>query len=423
MNSASTRQQYRLLLPLMLFEILLIAATLPLWSGSSSFPAIPLLKLFVAIPSGADAILTFLLVLNCTATFFLVLLSNGHSPQTSTSKIIAALTFALLTGGTLVLLNQHRLQPWHWLFLVLSLQCLILRPERQEFSQRLTIASIYIFAGLSRLGPEIDSGMSREVLTNLLSQSGLTTAIRNQQLMTFGCIGMTLTEILAGVLLLAPKWRRAGVILAMTAHVILLIALGPWGLNHNNAVLIWNIFFIVAVPLLFWKKPTPATLASEAPIASPSESWMALTMNCCIVAFPLLGLIGISDNWPSWQLYSPRPEVVRLFVSQNAVPLLPEQISEYIDDPPPLQPWCPIRMDRWSLEATRSPIYPEDRFQLGVVAAILPDTIADGDFRIMIESAAEPAWWRRTTREISSVKELDELRATMFFSSAVRLPN
>ena len=421
MSAAGTRQHYRLLLPLMLFEILLIVSTLPLWTVASSFPAIPLLTLLVDVPVVADAILTFILTTSCGVTFFLVLLSNLQSAIATARRIRVFLVIAVLAGGTLTLLSQHRLQPWHWLFLILIGQFLLLKPERQRISQRLTIASIYFFAGLSRLGPEIDSGMSREVLTNVLSQLGLPTAIRNQQLMTFGCIGMTLVEILAGVLLLTARWRRSAVVLAMSAHVILLVALGPWGLNHNNAVLLWNTFFIVAVPVLFWGKPTPFTQATEAHDSSRPGNWMALTMNFCIVAFPLLGLFGISDNWPSWQLYSPRPEVVRLFVSQESVPLLPDELKRHVDDPPPLQQWCPVRLDRWSLDTTRSPIYPEDRFQLGVVTAVLQGNIADGDFRIIIESAAQPAWWRRTTRELRSFQELNELRQAMLLNTAARL--
>ena len=144
---------------------------------------------------------------------------------------------------------------------------------------------------------------------------------------------------------------------------------------------------------------------------SPATARLRLTA-ALIVLLPLSGLFGIADNWPSWQLYSPRPDVVRLYIDEVSVGQLPEHVQPFVGQPAPLDRWCPVRLDRWSLATTRAPLYPEDRFQLTVVRAVLQN-VPKAAVRITIESAESSAWWHRTTREINS-DTLDEFTANQF---------
>lgn len=423
MNSFHLRQLRSFLLPLMLFEILLVCLTFPLWVGTSQFPAIPFVSALVKLPAAVDGLVTVLLLLSCGGCFFAANSLGGIAPESNSQTLrrtrrwlIATLAF----GMTLVLLNQHRLQPWHWLFLLLSVQCSLLRVDCQLLTRRLTIASIYVFAALSRLGSGIDEGMSREVLVTLLDMVGLSAVTRSEGMLSMGCIAMTLMELLTGVLLLVPRLRKPGVMLALTTHASLLVALSPMGLNHNYAVLAWNLFFVVVVPLVFWEPGERTTAYDSVSETVVSTNRVASCMNILVVMFPIAGLFGFADNWPSWQLYSPRPDVVRLFIVEARAKSLPESLQKHIGQPSPLQIWCPVRLDRWSLQQTRSPIYPEDRFQLGIVAAILPTDIVDGEFRIEIESARWPKWWQRQRFEIVSHDELNRWRASMLLNTQSR---
>ena len=423
MHSVHQRQLRRFLQPLMLFEILLVFCTFPLWTGTGHFPVIPLVSFLAKVPVFVDGLFTVLLLLSCVACLWAAKRLGGSDEKFSNQiwrRIRTSLIAALVFGAALVLLNQHRLQPWHWLFLLLCVQCVVLRVEYQLLSRRLTIASIYLFAALSRFGSGIDDGMSREVLATLLNMGGLSAVARNEDMLSMGCIAMTLMELLTGVLLLMPRFRKPGVMLALATHASLLVALSPLGLNHNYAVLVWNLFFVIVVPVIFWESSRRSTESETITDSSVSAKRTACCLNIVVVVFPIAGLFGFADNWPSWQLYSPRPDVVRLFVVEARVKSMPESLQKHVGQPSPLQIWCPVRLDRWSLQETGAPIYPEDRFQLGVVAAILPTDIADGEFRIEIESAYRPQWWQRQRFEIESRDELSRWQTSMLLNTKPR---
>ncbi|MCP4509987.1 MAG: hypothetical protein GY826_26725, partial [Fuerstiella sp.] len=168
---------------------------------------------------------------------------------------------------------------------------------------------------------------------------------------------------------------------------------------------IWNAFFLIAVPTLFTDirpqdaKPSPASVRLR-------------IIAAVIVLFPLSGLFGIADNWPSWQLYSTRSDVVRLYIDEVSVGQLPEHLQPFVGQPEPLDRWCPVRLDRWSLATTRAPIYPEVRVQLTVVRALL-ENVPAAAVQITVESAQSPAWWHRIIREINA-DELDRFAQTEF---------
>ncbi|MFZ9092543.1 MAG: hypothetical protein ACO3FE_20900, partial [Planctomycetaceae bacterium] len=58
------------------------------------------------------------------------------------------------------------------------------------------------------------------------------------------------------------------------------------------------------------------------------------------------------------------------------------------------------------LAQTGSPMYPEDRFHLGVLERILSESDPDLRFRILIDEPDGLIWWRRRQREIRSVAGL-----------------
>jgi hypothetical protein len=100
-------------------------------------------------------------------------------------------------------------------------------------------------------------------------------------------------------------------------------------------------------------------------------------------------------------LYSPRPEVLQVFVHVDAKDQLPESVQSSIGSPLPLDDWCPVRIDRWSLEQTYSAIYPEDRFQLAVAAKLVDSLQNAEDLRAVLKSPGIPDWWNRHETEFA----------------------
>ena len=405
MLNAHHTQTPRQFLALLLFaECILIGATWPLWSASGSFPVFPLVGWFRGIPVAADQWLALFFVAgNVFGAVGLLW------PFASDRGLRWNQTGTLILGLLLVLLDQQRLQPWHWLYLLISLQVLLVISRRHLLAlNQLTMASIYIFAGVSRLGPEVAEGMTRQLAAVALQNTGLIDWLRNENAMQRICILLVCGEILTGFALLLPVTRKIAVVAAVGMHAVLLMLLSPWGLNHHAGVVLWNVFLMFAVPILFLSAGA-APLPADVPAAASddrTQRWRTAMLTGLIVVFPMSGLFGFADNWPSWQVYSPRADVVRLFVRERSVQTLPASLQPFVAAPTPLSDWCPIRIDRWALDVLQAPLYPEDRLQLAVVLAVCRDVLTD-DVEVVLETA-QPLFWR--PRNVHTLRGVERIR-------------
>ncbi len=371
------------------FEVILIIATLPLWWGTMAFPQVPLV---VELPPVIDQLATVCLIMACTVIVSLPV--RDHSQLLTSAKVAALVCSVILVSS-----NQHRLQSWHWLTM-LNLAWLITLAQKELLTaMRHTVAAVYVCSALSRITLVPEQGISGIIVRQLLELAGQSGWDWEPSQIAKLCHLMTLGEFLTGLLLIFPRTQRWGCVGAILLHCSLLLALGPMGLNHHAGVLLWNLCFLCLVPILF---PLHRTVQVHDHSFSPRQK-MVLAI---IWLFPLSGLIGIADNWPSWQLYSSRPETWILSVHEADRQLLPESVQSFIAEPAPLSEWCAIKLDRWSLEQTKSPMYPEDRFQRAVIQSLLekfPKTIR---FRIDISEPEFSSWWKRRQRQINNREEL-----------------
>lgn len=378
---------------LAVFELVLIIATFPLWWGTSAFPQIPLL---MALPTAITQVTTVCLMMACAAIVAL--------PIKDPSKFITKASIAAL-GCSLVLAvsNQHRLQPWHWLTM-LNLAWMIVLPRRDLLTaMRHTVAAVYVCSALSRISLTPEQGFPGIIVRQLLELAGQSGWEMGALQIARLCHLMTLGEFLIGLLLVSPKTQRWGAWGAILLHGSLLLALGPLGLNHHAGVLLWNLCFLCLVPILF---PFRRTLGK-------ADSGYAPRRTVVLVAtwlFPLSGLFGIADNWPSWQLYSSRPESWILSVHESDRRYFPAKVRNAIAAPAPLSEWCVVKLDRWSLEQTRSPMYPEDRFQRAVIQSLLAQVPESARFRVNISEPGFPFWWQRREHQIETREDLRETR-------------
>ena len=89
-----------------------------------------------------------------------------------------------------------------------------------------------------------------------------------------------------------------------------------------------------------------------------------------VVLLPLLEPLNRFDHWPSWAVYTAHPAVVRVYVDEDRLDLLTESARAHVGPPNPFSRWRLVSIERWSLETLAVPIYPQDRFQLGVAIAL-----------------------------------------------------
>ncbi|MCR9201705.1 MAG: hypothetical protein NXI04_23925 [Planctomycetaceae bacterium] len=388
-------------------QVGLMAVTWPLWFGGSDVPTISLLPDF-GLPLLVDSLLSGLLIAGCLTLVCCQTISPARMKLLTVGLLILA---AVLAG-----LSTARLQPWHWLLMLLLLPLSLCHGRSLLGVHRVAVASIYLFAALSRFDPQLpaDGGMSSSILRALLGMIDLEHVLRDPGTSRLLIVAQSGVELLAGVCLLVPRCRRGGVLLAVMIHTSLLVALGPWALGHSWGVLLWNAVLLCSVPLLFLT--TKQTRA-----ATDGGLWTGrvVCLTGLLLLIPASALTGGADNWLGWQVYSPRPDRVWLSVAESQRKQLPLSLQPFVGEPQPLSDRCTVRLDRWVNAHTGAPLYPEDRYQLSLVAA-LTSTLDDGAFQIGISTPQSPRWWQRRERRLTSRSELEQALAEFWLTPAIR---
>ncbi len=117
--------------------------------------------------------------------------------------------------------------------------------------------------------------------------------------------------------------------------------------------------------------------------------------------FPLTEPFGLCDVWPGWAVYATRTERLRVLIDAADRQRLPAALQRLTDAPRFADDRCLVRIDRWSLETTRAPLYPQNRFRLGVALSLARATGLQQTIQVEIESSANRWTGRRSTRTLT----------------------
>ncbi len=414
------RRYVRLLNLLALAQILLFLTT-SLWFPPVQYPQVPLLETLLDSPRWLDVVAA---VGALAGTFF-------AKKDRWQSRLSRRLRHSLCASCFvfLFLSNQHRLQPWAYQFCILHGWLALANPRWMLTGWRWLIISIYLFSALSKVDTSFCTVHGPFLWDGFLHVFGSAhgTAQWPANVRFFAAAMMPAAELTAAGCLCFRRTQRAGLYLSCGMHLFLIIALSPWGHNHSAGVLIWNAFFIVQNWLLF---PSPVSLAEPfrkwfggvshtsfdertaperertpryAQLSGLAWAWLAVPLFA-----PLLEPFGDWDHWPSWAVYAARPERVRMLVHEDEIPHLPVDLQAFLEPPEILEPWQPLRLDRWSLVATRAPIYPQDRFQIGVALAVAERQQLQ-QIKLIVEGPPDRWTGRRDRREVEGIDNVREL--------------
>lgn len=373
-----------------LAALVLVAATWRLWTPQTVYPQIPLLAWAGAIPVAVEWLAAAVLV----GAFAMA----GVAPQSGYRGRVglAAASAALVV---LMLIDQHRAQPWAYEFLLLGLIVALSRPRRGVVLCRWLVASIYLYSGLSKLDATFLETHGRQLLFGTLAQFGWQPRFWSETALSAAAAVLPVGELLVAVGLCVPMLRRPAVVGSGLMHVGLLVALGPWGLNHRPAVLLWNVYFLAQNVILFW----PRLSADDSPsAAAPSRAERCGDVTAVLIAaaailLPLLEPWSRFDHWPAWAVYASRPERVAVLIDADAAGRLPPELQTLLAPPRWADGRRRVRIDEWSLATLDVPIYPQDRFRLGVALALARRYALGDAIHLEIESAAD-RWTGRRTR-------------------------
>ena len=353
-----------------IFGLLLFAITWRLWTPQTDFPQIPFFGWLRQVPGFVDWIAAA-----GTVVGLIAMLSTKYRWAKP------AIILFVVSTSLLILLNQHRLQPWAYLMLVTSCLLVCLPNKTSLIWVRRIVISIYIYSAISKFDYQFVFTVGEQMLNVLLGFVHLETTGLPQWLQISLVLCLPMSELLIGCLLLFSKTRKFGGWLAIGLHTSLLLVLGPLGLNHQPGVLIWNAWFIVQAWLLF------ASVHSNKNLAEPENSedlgkvavetsptsgdtpsieliWLGRLLASFVIVFPITCAVSPwvelpmkADHWVAWEVYAPR--------SSRATAQIPAWTSS---DPTLDQPSFDTTPqsqtpNQWSLNMLGVPVYPQDRFQ------------------------------------------------------------
>jgi hypothetical protein len=355
--------------------LVLLAATGRLWTPQAVFPQVPLFRWVLMLPNAVDWCC-------CGSLILALIVAATHRPDhqslmaneaasvpwsllrysRSRLRLLAWPLFSVACVGSVVI-DQHRLQPWAWLLLLMSLMfqgdtssgrwhVRWLGTLSVETLLRWLTISVYFWSAMSKIDHTffVTHGPTMiDALFGSVGIVGLPGAVK-----WWLAITLPMGELLIAVGLGWPRSRHIALWGAITLHVALILALGPLGLGHRPGVLLWNAAFIGHDWLLFRRRETTD---SEGDLLT---SFARPGIVLFAMLWPITESIGLCDHWLAWSVYSTRTERVSIMLTDEGVRRLPEAAQRCVIS-------GELPLDRWSIDSLDVPIYPQLRFQLGIV--------------------------------------------------------
>lgn len=260
-----------------------ILLSVPLWLTREppEFPMSPVLN-FLGVFAPSEPFDVILLIIVLIALVLAALFGQ---------RTLYLLSFALCL--LLAVSDQMRWQPWFYQY-VAMLGALGIS-KNPIWLMRLIVSCVYVYSGINKVNAAyFKSGMGfiidglPQYLASAFSQLHLAYAA-------------PFIEIVTGLALLfgGRKVRSLGVVSAIGIHLLLLVALGPFGLSFNSVVWPWNIAMIALVVLLFTSVRDRFALSSNTVGGAYGFAVVLL-----FAVMPILGVFGYWPSYLSFALYS-----------------------------------------------------------------------------------------------------------------------
>jgi hypothetical protein len=267
--------------------------------------------------------------------------------------------------------------------------------------------SIYVHSAASRFD-RASLEMQWELLSPLLERLGISTRFTSESVRLSAGAVFALWELAVAVLLAFARTRRIGLWGSIGMHIALLLVLGPLGQDHHAGVLMWNLLWIAQNIVLF-RRGSHRSGRETASVVEDSARWrrrIATAVAGVVIFAPLLEPRGWWDHWPSWRVYSARPETVVFYVDSQRVADLPDDVQQYVGPPQPLSDWRPLSLDAWSFRELRCPVYPQERYRLAVALALTREFALGDNVRVIVGSPPDRWTGERTVHELHGEDEL-----------------
>lgn len=316
--------------------------------------------------------------------------------------------------SVLFVLDQHRLQPWAYQSAIYALVFAAIEPQQ---ARRLLVplaASVYLYSGAGKFDYQFMHTVGQQFLETIFGPlGGLPDQWERSDRARWALIFPAL-ELLCGIgLLIRPARVFAGVGV-MIMHATLILALGPWSLDHSNGVLIWNLLLIVQAYVLFIKpewmnRSMDKVHHRQATASSPCRRVLPVVVGGVVVVAlvaPLSERFGYWDHWTSWALYSPHTSRVDIELHRSGMDALPPSLLAFVEEDHNDDGWRKLAVERWSLSSRGVPVYPQARYQLALAERIATQLGFDDEIRVRMRGVADRWTGRRDEKLLLGRSEL-----------------
>ena len=262
----------------------------------------------------------------------------------------------LLCTTVLILEDQSRLSTYIYIGLFAALCLLVDRLD----CFRLALILVYFWAGFHKLNVHYLTrvfpwAFFTPRFTHWLSNLG------HWRLMA---AASALLELGIAPLLFWRRSRRWGIYLAVSMHLIILVLIGPLGMNYFQDVWAWNVGMAAWVVVLFWNFNEPTRLS---PVRDATRGAVILLFGL----LPILNMFSLWDDYPSFHPFSGGTIDAYLEISQGEEPKLPRSARDVMVGDR-------VYFSPWSINDTNADAYPAERVYRGIfwqVCRQVPDLI------------------------------------------------
>jgi hypothetical protein len=225
-----------------------LVLTATLWTPQTVFPRTPLFRW--APPDAWDWTACALLAIGVV----LAVVSAWKERWSTLAMTVLSIGF-----GLAFIADQHRIQVWAWQYFLIAVWLALAPVAWQRRGWQAVMISIYLYSALSKLDLAfIDGVLSQLQLLavrglnwwNAWPLSGQSGAMVSAYLQAVAW-AVPMEELAVAGLLAFPRTRTLGLWLSLLLHLMLMIYLGPLGLNHSGPVVLWNVFLLGQNILLF----------------------------------------------------------------------------------------------------------------------------------------------------------------------------
>jgi len=391
----------------------LILATYPLWFApptSQTSLAVSLVRPIIPMPASLPILPSVTLMIGLIIA---VAAANNNRIQ---------LGWIIVAGSLFVsfLVDQHRLQPWAYQsFFYALIFCTMNSISGRKWIMPLA-ASIYVYSAAGKFDFQFQHTVGQDLIAALANLLGGLPENLDAEMTARLALLFPTVELLAGLGLYLPKTRRLSVVVLISMHVSLLILLGPWGLDHSNGVLLWNLMLIAQAYFLFWRRPPIQPTPQEPKSADQAvpqtnrggarsiTTWCVKLLVLLAILSPLVERYGYWDHWTSWSLYSPHTSRADIELHRSVMENLDPQLIQFLEEDEDNDGWHRLSLESLSLTNRFVPIYPQARYQLAIANQLCSSSDLDTEIRVKLRGVADRWTGKRRESRLIGKQQIQE---------------